>query len=223
MSLATMSAGQAATGSPYSGVGYDASGCVSSPPAGASFAILRDTGGRPFSASSCIAELWNASGTPASKSIYFNTGYSGAYTNDTTNDCTAAAAQTGLAGKARQAYAIGCSEAEWAISHSPSASATVGWWADIEVGNSWSTNNLQLNVDTIRGILDRLALAGQPYGIYSTRSSWQTVTGGYTGFSAPDWVVGSDAYACGGSGFSSGSVWLIQTAAGSSYDSDNAC
>lgn len=214
----------AATGSPYSGSGYDASSyqCGSTPPAGASFAILRVTGGRAFTTDSCFAQLWNAA--PPARSIYFNTGYSGSFRQKITPACTSLAQASGEIGKYEQAYAIGCSEAAWAFSQAPGTPSA--WWADVETGNSWSSSDLNLNMAAIRGILDRLAQTGQPYGIYSTRSAWQAITGG-ANVSVPDWVVGSDPYACGGNGFSGGADWLIQgstvNATGVTYDWNQAC
>ena len=219
----------AVSGSPYPSLayGYDASSyqCNTSPPSGSSFAIIRDTGGRPFTTDSCAGSLWNAAGSQTGRSIYFNTGYSGAYRQQITAACSTLASTSGLSGKYEQAYAIGCSEAAWAVVNAPGIPSA--WWADVETGNSWASSDLALNVAAIKGILGRLGQqSGQPSGIYSTRSSWQTITGGAQ-LLVPNWVVGSDPYICTGSGFSGGPVWLIQngtnSSSGTAYDWNLAC
>ena len=230
--VVTASPALAVAGSPYTSgnSGYDASSyqCGTTPPSGSSFAIIRDTGGRPFTTDSCATSLWNAASTPTNRSVYFNTGYSGAYRQQITSACSTLASTTGLTGKYQQAYAIGCSEAAWAVDARPGTPSA--WWADVETGNSWASSDLSLNVATIRGILARLGQqTGQPSGIYSTRSSWQTITGGAPLPAVPNWVVRSDPYTCTsqGGGFSGGPVWLIQngtnSASGTAYDWDTAC
>lgn len=218
--------GVASSPYPSGSHGYDASSyqCNTTAPSGSSFAIIRDTGGRPFTTDSCAASLWNAASGLTSRSIYFNTGYSGAYRQQITAACSTLASTSGLSGKYQQAYAIGCSEAAWAISNTPGTPSA--WWADVEVGNSWATSDLSLNVATINGIRDRLQQTLQRHGFYSTKSSWLAITGGVP-LSEPNWVVSSDFADCSSTGFSGGPIWLIQTGTmpggGTAYDWNQAC
>lgn len=108
----------------------------------------------------------------------------------------------------------------------------VAWWADIEVGNSWSTNTV-LNQATIDGIVYELDTSGAPVGVYSTPSMWQHITG--TGYVNPginaDWQAGVTS--CPSAGFTLTSstttapTWIIQNGTknvgGVSFDSDWAC
>jgi hypothetical protein len=208
--------------------GYDAaaSQCGSTPPT-AQFAVLNVTGGRPFSANSCLAAEVAAAGS-ASVSFYFNTGYSGAYGRRVTSDCSSSASAHGFAGKAAQAYAIGCSEARYALGRA-SGYAPSSWWLDVELANSWSSSSTDLNVATIQGALDAMhAATPAPVGVYSTAWSWQTITGGSSlnGVDA-SWVVAGNGYRCGGTAFSQSPVWLVQggivASGGVQYDSDTAC
>jgi hypothetical protein len=207
--------------------GYDeASGQCGTTPPTANFAIINATGGRPFSANSCLATEVSAVG-PAQLSFYFNTGYSGAYGRNVTSACSSAANAHGYSGKLAQAYAIGCSEASYAISDTTVPAAA--WWLDVETANSWSSSNLAYNVAAIQGAIDEAhsLTGGGPVGVYSTSSAWQVITGGGTVSSVDgSWVVDGQ-YACGGSAFGASSVWVIQsgttTVNGVAFDVDTAC
>ena len=207
--------------------GYDEAfgQCGATPPA-ANFAIINATGGRPFSANSCLASEISAAGT-AQLSFYFNTGYSGAYGRDVTAACSSAASGQGYSGKLAQAYAIGCSEASFAISLAPVPGAA--WWLDVETANSWSSSNTAYNVATIQGAVDEahsLTSAGS-VGVYSSSSAWQMITGG-GGVGSVDgsWVLNGQ-YPCGGTAFGGSPVWVVQngttTVNGIAFDADTAC
>lgn len=243
----TPGAAGAAT-SPYSGNGYDAS--YPSAQCGASaypggFAIIGLGDGRPFTTNPCLAHEWamaSASGTPTVPSLYFNTGYAGAYAKQITTGCKDAAGSApipaGTSGHQKsveqQAWEIGCSEAAYAAAHEPGTPAM--WWADIETGNSWSANTTY-NDFTIDGIAYRMsglpAGAGAAVGVYSTPAMWNQIAGpGFVSTPAvtADWQPAST---CPASGFtlqsasSHSPVWLIQngtiTVNSVSYDSDQAC
>jgi hypothetical protein len=184
--------------------GFDVSypNCSSPLPNGDSFAIVGVTGGRPFSTYSCFGDLWNAAKTAiaeksgATESLYFNTGYSGAYGKDISSSCSTAeessfTGPTGLSRhlqkQAEQAWEIGCSEVDYAIAAFKAAGvgpAPTMLFADIETGNSWS-NNVTLNQYAIDGISwgmvnlrsDTNQLTVGYTGIYSSAKMWTTITG----------------------------------------------
>ena len=237
-SLATPSG---ASNSYYSGSGFDESypQCSAfATPSG--FAIIGVSHGRPFTNNAC-ATSEGSSASAVGRSLYFNTGYALAYAKSETTTCKTQAAGIGFHATGHQlsalqtAWAIGCSEADVAFSSEPGT--PVAWWADVETGNSWSTN-ATLNQATITGIvaeMNKLTSAGSPsipVGIYSTPSMWNQIVG--TGNAIPgiaaDWQAGTSG--CPTSGFTltgSGNapVWLIQssttTAGGVTFDVDQPC
>jgi hypothetical protein len=226
--IGSVALAQAAT-DPYTHgwIGYDeGSGQCGATPPPANFAIVNATGGRPFSANSCLASEVSAAGTDQ-VSFYFNTGYAGAYGRDVTAACSSAASSKGYSGKLAQAYAIGCSEAGYAISRSTVPGAA--WWLDVETANSWSSSNKAYNVATIQGAVDEAhtLTGGGPVGVYSSSSAWQTITGGGTVTSVDgSWVL-SGQYACGGTAFGGSQIWIVQTGTttvnGVAFDTDTAC
>ena len=181
------------------------------------FAIIGLGGGRPFKANGCATSEWGAAiaAGATSISIYINTGYSGAYSRDITSACSANVPTTYKSGsKLAQAWEIGCSEADFAFQtalsdginpNAPGGTSNLGggmWWADIETGNSWSTNT-SLNQATIQGIVSELASpvnsayggeAGLQVGIYSNTTFWNKITGKSLWtplYSSADWIAGN--------------------------------
>ena len=236
---------------PYtpSSSGYDTSypECtVGSAPSSPSFAIIGVSHGRPFTSNTCAAAEWTLATSDGASllSLYFNTGYAGAYQKDVTSGCAAASGgiQTGASGHQNSAlqtaWAIGCSEAADAVAAAPGTPAV--WWADIETGNSWSTNTA-LNQFAINGIVAELASTGIPVGVYSSPSMWNKIVG--TGYVNPgiaaDWQTGLSVCPSSPStaGFTLASpgtpapLWLAQTGTTTittggvttSYDADAAC
>jgi hypothetical protein len=229
-----------AVSGPYSGTGYDVSypsaQCTASsyPPG---FAIIGLGGGRPFTTNACLTHEWGAAATNGTPSLYFNTGYAGAYARQITSVCTSAAAAgkvppspAGTSGHQRstevQAWEIGCSEAAYAAAHQPGTPAM--WWADVETGNSWSTTTAY-NDFAIDGIAYEISALGSAIGFYSTPAMWNKIAG--AGFdSTPaitaDWQPGS-ASSCPASGFSTSPVWLFQDGTvsvnGVPFNTDTAC
>ncbi|MHB8588344.1 MAG: hypothetical protein ACYDA0_05770 [Candidatus Dormibacteraceae bacterium] len=211
----------------YGWIGYDeGSGQCGATPPTANFAIVNATGGRPFSANSCLALEVSAAGKDQ-VSFYFNTGYAGAYGRDVTAACSSAASSMGYSGKLAQAYAIGCSEAAYATSRALFPSAA--WWLDVETANSWSSSNKAYNVATIQGAIDEAhsQTGGGPVGVYSSSSAWQVITGGGTVSSVDgSWVL-SGQYVCGEAAFGGSQVWIVQTGTtavnGVAFDTDTAC
>ena len=224
----------------YSGTGFDASypqGSATQVPSG--FGIIGVTHGRPFTLDSSAQNLWTLTlkNTSANGSLYFNTGYALAYAKSETSNCaTASTSQYSGSGHQisalQQAWAIGCSEADYAVANQPGTPSM--WWADIETGNSWSKNT-SLNDATIKGMVDELAIGAPsiPVGVYSTASMWNTIAGStYTNSSiVADWGAGSST--CPSSGFTlqststSAPIWLAQTGVtsvnGVTFDSDISC
>lgn len=227
----------------YSGTGYDASypQGSSTPPLNMSFAIIGVTHGRPFTTNQYAGTQWNDAPS-GSRSLYFNTGYALAYAKSDTPNCKSDSLNFQPIGGAsghtlsalQAAWAIGCSEADWAMSVAPSAPAM--WWADVETGNSWSTNTA-LNQATITGMASEFntATPAIPFGIYSTPSMWTSITG--SGFVvstvAGDWQAGLTSCPSSTLGFTltnSGlaPLLVVQTgtttgASGTTYDTDVAC
>jgi hypothetical protein len=236
---------------PYSGSGYDASypsaQCSTSTYPGG-FAIIGLGGGRPFTTNTCLAHEWGSAstnGTPATPSLYFNTGYAGAYAKQITSACRSAAATgnvpaspAGTSSHQRstevQAWEIGCSEAAYAAAQAPGTPAM--WWADVETGNSWSATTIY-NDYAIDGIAWQMSglttTTGAGGGFYSTPAMWNKIAG--PGFAStpgisPNWQPTS-SLSCPASGFSgnTSAVWLIQTGTvtppggGPSFSADYAC
>jgi len=233
----------ATTVNPYSGSGYDASypQCTAtSGPSG--FGIVGVGHGRPFTTNSCSGAEWRLAGS--TRSLYLNTGYAGAYQKDVTAYChtTSGSVYTGVTGHQNSvlqvAWAIGCSEVDYAVASVPAAMRTpAAWWADIETGNSWSTNTTD-NQFAVNGIVAELhAITGNaiPVGVYSSPSMWDHIVGtGYSnrGINA-DWQAGLSSCSSTTPGFTpiSGTtlapLWLAQSgttsAGGATYDVDTAC
>jgi len=211
-------------------IGYDVSypQCGASAPAGA-FGIIGVNGGRPFSNNSCLAAEYSAAPSAPAPSLYINTGYSGAYRKNITSDCAGQSKSVPGSSAQRQAWGIGCSEAESSFNYARSSAPTVAmWWLDVETANSWSSSNLSLNQYTINGAAAELTTlttaAGitLPVGVYSSASMWTTIAGP-SSFAhsniAADWETAGGA--CGTS-FSGDPVWLVQSTTGG-IDSDKAC
>ena len=228
----------------YSATGYDASypQGSSTPPSNTSFAIIGVTHGRPFTTNPYASTQWSAANNDTSttpSSLYFNTGYALAYAKSDTTNCKSSSQMfqpTGVSGHTlsalQAAWAIGCSEAAWAVSSEPGTPAM--WWADVETGNSWSTN-AALNQATITGMVQEMSSTNIPVGVYSTPSMWASITG--SGFVvsgvAGDWQAGLKTCSSTTSGFTLSAsdthapLLLAQygtvNSGGTTYDTDLAC
>lgn len=203
--------------------GYDISWpqCNSATLPSGAFGIVGVTNGRAFTSNPCFTKLRNEYGyaaTSGTPSLYFNTGYSGAYRKNITQACSSGP---------NQAWMIGCSEADYAATQAGGLAVAM-WWLDVEVGNSWSTNSLSLNQQAIQGAVDRLTQlnASVPVGIYSTRGSWTTITGqNYTPSSTmAEWVAGAGGSCATSNAFDANPIWLSQYVNQiDGFDHDNAC
>ena len=231
----TTQSGLASVG-PYLGTGYDASSFQCSrgapnpiDPAFSSFAIVRVTGGRPFTVDTCRQALWNqaVSGTTSPPSLYVNVAYSGAYGKQVSGACANVTSTAGYAGKYLNAYRIGCAESQYAFAQIATGRATPkAWWLDVETGNSWSSSDRRLNEAAIQGAADRLkAFSGGAVGVYSYAASWNTITSG-SGFApasaSASWVAGVTN--CRSSFSAALAQWLYQSGTTSGgADADYAC
>jgi hypothetical protein len=148
------------------------------------FYVVGVGGGRPFTSNSCAAQEWDDANFAGNTqpSIYFNTGYAGAYAHDIEPGCTSgySTSEFGTTNKHQlsvdeTAWEIGCSEALYATTVIPTAKPAM-YWADVETGNSWSTNKA-LNRFTIDGISWEMANTGVGGGIYSSPGMWGSITG----------------------------------------------
>jgi len=194
--------------------GYDVSypQCPGTTPPTGAFGVVGVNHGRPFTVNTCVGTEYGAAPRSPLPSLYMNAAYSGAYRRNITSGCS-------VASGGNQAWAIGCSEAEYSLQHAAGLSAAM-WWLDVETANSWSSGNVSLNQSAIQGAVDRLNQTGLPVGVYSTASMWKTITGGTftpNGLAA-DWVA---AGSC-STPFTSSPVWLTQSTSGG-VDYDTAC
>lgn len=230
----------AATSNPYSGTGYDVSypNCSApQPPNGAGFALIGVGGGRAFTSNSCAAsELKSAAGLPVS--LYYNTGYAGSFGRQIVKTCLNDVSNAGVFGKlgghklsqAQQAWEIGCSEASYAANYASNSlgeSSPVSWWADVETGNSWSTNT-SLNQFALDGMSYFMSTVGGG-GFYSSPSMWAKITGGPNWDTTPamsgSWVAGLTSCPSSTSSYVLGGVptWLVQSGSIGGLDKDTAC
>jgi hypothetical protein len=220
----------------YSGLdlGYDLSypQCAQGdrPLAGARFSIVGLNNGRAFTTNPCFERQWARALRP--RSVYLNSGYYPPNLLRTTKACRVAAQRRLQSADVshRDAYAIGCGEAEHALGvaeHNGANSAAM-WWVDVESSNSWDEQDLELNRNSLLGEVERLDAAGVAVGLYSSFRDWAVVMGGWQ----PPWVQAnwlpsrSVAQACAAPGFSGAPVWLVQEpdpASDPEVDVDHVC
>jgi hypothetical protein len=234
----TMNAVASAAFDPYlSGTsGYDFSyiQCGVAAPS-ASFGVVGVNAGYPFTYyNSCLAAEYAAAAKSGNAAVYINTGYDPTYTaidgRHTTQACADASGSVAGLKPQRDAWAVGCSEAERDLGYASAQSATfpTAWWLDVETANSWSSSDLTLNTYTIQGIVATLRKAtSAPIGVYSTAFQWNTITGGYQAPVDADWLATGQRtlkrakQSCGQTGFTGATVWLVQYVA--TYDRDYVC
>jgi hypothetical protein len=184
------------------------------PLAGARFSIVGLNNGRAYTTNPCFERQWAKALRP--RSIYVNSGYYPPNLLRTTTACRIAAQRRLPSADTahRDAYAIGCGEAEHALAvadHAGGQGAAM-WWIDVEASNSWDENDIELNRNSLLGQLERLDRAGVAIGLYSSFRDWTEVMGGWQ----PPWVranwlpARSVAQTCAGPGFSGVPVWLVQ-------------
>jgi hypothetical protein len=195
-------------------------------PAGAGFSVIGVNDGRAFSINPCFRSEWQAAA--GTRAVYFNSGYEPDNAAQATADCLGRSQyQTG--GATRQmAYAIGCSEAVFAVNTLAleGAGRTVMIWLDVEEANSWDLSDLDLNQTSLQAEIDELAAYGRVVGLYGTFAQWHEILGDWQpqGVVA-DWLAGQQPGAvCGTDGFSGHPVWVVQELdTWSGVDSDWTC
>lgn len=183
-----------AAGDPYiSGEhGYDISWpqCGQPAPSYGQFAILGVNGGAPFSGNLCLVDQYAAAPRSAPPSLYINTGYEDSYRYSVTSGCRRQAHSISGTDSERQAWAIGCSEAETSIryAYALGVSSIAMWWLDVEILNHWSLD-LALNRFTLQGAVTRLSQTDLPVGIYSSQAMWYGITGSLAapGYLSAEW------------------------------------
>jgi hypothetical protein len=233
----TIAPGPTPTSSPPAGSiyrsgwhGYDASfpQCrTGRKPSAADFSVIGVNEGRVFTTNRCIGRLWRAAITP--RALYLNSGYNPQNYGKTASDCRDLSHRLEASAALRRAYALGCSAAVYSLR--ALKAARIGtpsmWWIDVELANTWDTENLDLNRFALQGQIDQLVFTGRPVGVYSPARDWTTITGNWVAGVDANWVVGTTSDACAAPGFSGDPVWLVQEATGwpqpSGYDSDWAC
>ena len=211
--------------------GYDASypQCpASAAPAAATFSIIGVNGGRGFTVNPCLAGQWRAA--RGQRAVYFNSGYDPDNAGKATPDCRSRAQYQDGGDDRRTAYAIGCSEAVYAVNAMRAAGAdrAVMIWLDVESSNSWDRSNFDLNRVALQAEIDQLAAFGRLVGLYATFAEWRAIVGAWSPAGVvADWVAGAEPEAaCGAFGFSGHPVWIVQeptTWPGSGHDSDWTC
>ena len=171
-----------AAGDPYTpgDHGYDISWpqCGDPMPSVGSFAVIGVNGGAPFSGNLCLTDQYAAAPRSAPPSLYVNTGYEESYRYEITSGCRRQAHSISGSDLEREAWAIGCSEAETSVNYAYAlgASSISMWWLDVEIINKWSTD-LALNRFTLQGAVTRLTQTDLPVGIYSSEPMWLEITG----------------------------------------------
>jgi hypothetical protein len=210
--------------------GYDVSfpQCsAAAAPAGASFSIVGVNDGKSFTTNPCLAAEWRAARVP--RAVYFNSGYLPDNAGKATADCRVRGELLDGPDARHTAYAVGCSEAVYALAAARTAGAdrAAMIWIDVESSNSWDADQ-ELNRTALQAEVDQLAAYGRLVGLYGTFAEWHGVVGDWSpqGVVA-DWVAGATPEAgCRDSGFSGHPVWLVQELdvwRGSGQDSDWAC
>jgi hypothetical protein len=197
-------------------------------PSGAAFSIIGVNGGRGFTTNPCLGAQWRAA--RGLRAVYLNSGYDSDNADRTTADCRARSENQEGSDARRLAYAIGCSEAVFAVNVMKAAGAdrAAMVWLDVESSNSWDPADLDLNRTALQAEIDQLAAFGRLVGLYATFSEWRGIMGDWSpnGVVA-DWLAGTPALiGCGVPGFSGHPVWIIQeliTWPGTGQDLDRTC
>jgi len=181
-------------------------------PAGAAISIIGANNGKTFSVNPCLRTEWlTARGVRA---VYFNSGYDPGNAGRVTPDCGGRSRYQEGGAERQLAYAIGCSEAVFAVNTLTAAGATraVMIWLDVERSNSWDQTDLDLNRTALQAEIDELAAFGRIVGLYSTSLQWREIMGDWSPAGVvADWVAGQTMEAaCGRPGFSGHPVWIVQ-------------
>jgi hypothetical protein len=181
-------------------------------PPGAALSIIGVNKGKAFTANPCLAGQWRSA--QGRRAVYLNSGYEADNLSQASADCRARSQALAGAADRQAAYAIGCSEALFAVSAMRTAGAdrAVMVWLDVESANSWDLANVDLNRTSLQAEIDVLAAYGHLVGLYSTFALWHGILGDWSpaGIVA-DWVAGGTPQIdCAAPGFSGHPVWVAQ-------------
>jgi hypothetical protein len=220
----------------------------------AAFGIVGINQGRPFSTNPCLTAQYRwAAGRPAPAALYINTGNPAPrsahyWPRSGTTDpaaCTDSRSRT----DSGCAYDYGWHAAAAALATAGTLGRTVlghVWWLDVETTNTWNGDRFA-NTAVLQGMYDYLRDHGMNrVGIYSTRSQWQTITGGYAASSAaayrtawrthftpryplhaaPLWIAGATGATARGmcrTSFTGGPTQLVQFLGPDGFDTNLVC
>lgn len=181
-------------------------------PVAAPFSIVGVTGGRGFSLNPCLRTQWQAA--KGRRAVYFNSGYDPANAGRATPDCLSRSRYQDGGAPRQTAYAIGCSEAVYAVNamNAAGVSRAAMIWLDVESSNRWDGSDLDMNRTALQAEIDQLAAFGRLVGLYATFAEWRGIVGDWSPAGVvADWVAGRQRQtACAAQGFSGHPVWLVQ-------------
>jgi len=197
-----------------------------------SFGIVGLTNGRPFTLNPCVQRLYAWAARTGTPSLYLNVAFHPSYEKHVTSWCRDATPGDLSRARTRLAWAVGCSEAAYAMAKAPGPARW--WWLDVETANSWGGRQVNRTAITAAAAFLR-RFAAAPVGVYSTERSWSLVTG-FGGWNPPgvtaNWVgvargrtARTAALEC-GPGFSGMPVTLVQFyrhGRAGVYDANRAC
>ena len=163
------------------------------PAAPAAFAVVGVDNGKAYTTNPCFKRQYEWAGSTGTlPAIYM--------TLRSPQGPTAVRGLTGPAGSCMPnddrcvSRNYGYNAAEAALAHAQQQVAPPDgtmWWLDIETMSHWSTDQAA-NAAVIQGAIDFLQHRGILFGVYSTRSQWNTITGGYTlPPGLPIWIAGA--------------------------------
>ncbi|HEV2635454.1 MAG TPA: hypothetical protein VGX23_09935 [Actinocrinis sp.] len=243
---ARASAGTAATVS--GSTGYDISWpqCGGALPPDSSIAVVGVDDGHPFSQNPCLQQeaAWSPDASTRAQYMVLDSpvGWSSPHVleyayHGPAGDCTATDYSC-------QSINWGYNAAYADVQYATSQGATsTTWWLDVELPSTTSINqpgadcytanfwvcDPKLNALTVAAAVVALKEQGKSVGVYSTRTQWQTITGGLP-LGLPIWIAGFD-YAPGTycTPANAGTYWfalgrpsLVQSLP-TTYDPDTAC
>ncbi|MFA7297445.1 MAG: hypothetical protein WC211_09740 [Dehalococcoidia bacterium] len=194
------------------------------------FAVVGVDNGKAFTSNPCFAEQYRWAGSTGTlPALYFTLrspqgataarGFEGPAGVCAASDARCIARNYGYhAAREARAYAV----------QQAGPPPSTMWWLDIETMSHWSTDQAA-NAEVVRGAIEYLKEQGVLFGVYSTRTQWNQITGGLAlPEGLPLWIAGAhdkaDAptmctprYAFGG-----GQLWLVQYIA-NNLDHNHVC
>jgi len=182
------------------------------------FAVVGVDNGKAFTSNPCFAEQYRWAGSTGTlPGLYF--------TLRSPQGPTASRGLEGPAGACAGAetrcvarnygYHAAREARAYAVQQAAPPPATM-WWLDIETMSHWSTDQAA-NAEVVRGAIEYLKEQGVLFGVYSTRTQWNQITGGMAlPEGLPLWIAGAHDYADAPTmctpryAFGGGQLWLVQ-------------